>query len=76
MSQVSALGLESLSPRFPRKPRSKEILCPTIGQEPINETRFPATDENGGARSTSDWLIPVYDLMNSLSFLPGLTKVW
>ena len=59
MSQVSARGFGSGSPPFRRKSRSNPTLCPTIGAEPMKAASRGATSENGGAASTSSWLMPV-----------------
>ena len=59
MSHVSARGLGSGSPPLLRKSRSKEMLCPTTGAEPMKAASRGATSENGGAPSTSFWLMPV-----------------
>ena len=56
-----------------RKDKSKGMLWPTTGAAPMNPDSSLAMDENGGAPSTSRWLMPVYPVMKLLRERSGLT---
>ena len=75
-SRVSARGPANLTPLAARNPRSKSTLCPTMGSPPTKDSSPPATFENGGAASTSAWLMPVYRLMKAPSSRFGFTSEW
>ena len=59
MSHVSARGFGMGSPPALRKSKSNPTLWPTTGAEPMNSASLGAISENGGAASTSAWLMPV-----------------
>ena len=73
MSHVSHTGPGGSAP-WRQKDRSKGMLWPTTGAAPMKTDSSLTMDENGGAPSTSRWLMPVYPVMKLLRERLGLTN--